>query len=95
MGRFRLESGMSPKCGSALPPLEGEEGLQQGCGGPGHRRILRGRAMRVGRKPEGPWAESGLRRLQRTTSGPQVLGEATAHSHHRFPQLRKPAGAPR
>ena len=89
LGRSGLEPGVSPKCGSALPPLGGEEGAAAGMGGPGHPRILRGRVMRVGRKPERVWAESGLQSLQRTTSGPQVLGEATAHKPPPFPTAEK------
>lgn len=89
MGRSGLEPGVSPKYGSALPPLGGEESAAAWMGGPGHPRILRGRAIRVGRKPEGPWAESGLQSLQRTTSGPQVLGEATAHKPPLFPTAEK------
>lgn len=64
-------------------------GAAAGMGGPGCPRILRGRAMRVGRKPEGPWAELGLLSLQRTTSGPQVPGEATAHKPPPFPTAEK------
>lgn len=49
-----------------------------GCSWGGVTREPQNLERKGGREPEGPWAESGRWRLQKTTPGPQVLGEATA-----------------